>query len=41
MKKPIDVVLVGTTKPERIKDTVNALNLHLSEDDVKYLEEVR
>lgn len=41
MKKPIDVVLVGTTKPERIKDTVNALDLHLSEDDVKYLEEAR
>ncbi len=37
-KKPIDVVLVGTTKPGRMTDTVKALNVKLTEEEIAYLE---
>ena len=37
-KKPIDVVLVGTTKFGRITDTIKALDIKLSEEDIKVLE---
>lgn len=37
-KKPIDVVLVGTTKKGRITDTVKALDINLSPEDISYLE---
>ena len=36
--KPIDVVLVGTTKPGRITDTVKALDVQLDEEDKQILE---
>ena len=36
--KPIDVVLVGTTKPGRISDTVKALDVQLDEEDKQILE---
>ncbi|EHJ55673.1 hypothetical protein HMPREF9318_01756 [Streptococcus urinalis FB127-CNA-2] len=38
-KKPIDVVLVGTTKVGRISDTVKALEIALSQEDIDYLEQ--
>lgn len=38
-KKPIDVVLVGTTKPGRITDTVQALEVQLDESDMQILDE--
>ncbi len=36
-QKPIDVVLVGTTKPGRISDTVKALSVHLDASDLEIL----
>ena len=38
-KKPIDVVLVGTTRPGRITDTVKALHVRLDEEDLQVLEQ--
>lgn len=38
-KKPIDVVIVGTTKPERLIDTCKALDVTLSNEEIAYLEE--
>ncbi len=38
-KKPIDVVLVGTTKPGRITDTVQALEVQLDDSDMQILDE--
>ena len=38
-KKPIDVVLTGTTKPGRITDTVKALHVRLTESEREYLEQ--
>lgn len=37
-KRPVDVVLVGTTKTGRITDTVKALDVHLTEEDIAVLE---
>ncbi len=37
-KKPIDVVLVGTTKVGRMTDTVKALDIKLTEEEIAYLE---
>lgn len=37
-KKPIDVVLVGTTKAGRISDTVKALDVKLTQQDLDLLE---
>lgn len=38
-KKPIDVVLTGTTKQGRITDTVKALSVKLNAEDIRYLEQ--
>ena len=38
-KKPIDVVLVGTTKVGRISDTVKALEVELTAEEIAYLEQ--
>ncbi|MEX2783768.1 aldo/keto reductase [Streptococcus sp. H49] len=37
-KKPVDVVLVGTTKAGRITDTVKALDVQLTKEDIDFLE---
>ena len=37
-KKPVDVVLVGTTKPGRMTDTVKALDIKLTPEDLEFLE---
>jgi aryl-alcohol dehydrogenase-like predicted oxidoreductase len=37
-KKPIDTVLIGTTKPGRMSDTVKALDVHLSDEETAFLE---
>ncbi|MCH4019578.1 MAG: aldo/keto reductase [Erysipelotrichaceae bacterium] len=37
-KKPVDTVLIGTTKPGRMSDTVKALDIHLSDDEIALLE---
>ena len=37
-KKPVDVVLVGTTKPGRITDTVKAMDVKLDEEDLALIE---
>ncbi len=38
-KKPVASVIVGTSSPQRLEDTVKCLDVHLSDEDVRYLEE--
>lgn len=38
-KKPVDVVLTGTTKTGRITDTVKAFNVRLNKEEIKFLEQ--
>lgn len=40
LKKDAVTLLVGATKPTYLDDAVNALTLDLTEEDVKYLEEL-
>ena len=38
-KEPIASIIVGTSSPERLEDTVRTLDVHLTKEDLAYLEE--